>query len=256
MKKTFSIITLFPELVEPYANSSILGRAQRKKLIAVKAINPRDFVHDKHHVVDDRPYGGGPGMVLKAEPILKAVEEALGKRRQAIPTSPRSGESGPRPEGVGADDRRIFIGIMSPRGKQFDDAQARKMAKAYDHIVLISGRYEGVDARVKKILKAKDISVGPYVLTGGELPALSVLDAVARHIPGVLGDSNSLEHTRTAAEDTYTRPETFTYKKKKYAVPSILLSGHHAAVESWRGKSSSKKKGGVQRLIPRTKSDN
>lgn len=226
--KTFSIITLFPDLVEPYAGSSILGRAQQKKLITVKTVNPRDFTNDKHNTADDRPYGGGPGMVLKAEPILKAVD-SLGKAKGK---------------------RGIFI--MSPRGKQFDDAGARKLAKSLDEIVLICGRYEGIDARVKKILKAnlsrrglakvEDISVGPYVLTGGELPALSILDAVARHIPGVLGDANSLEHTRTAAEDTYTRPEAFIYKKKKYTVPSILLSGHHAAVESWRGKTGIKKK--------------
>lgn len=216
--KSFSIITLFPDLVAPYASSSILGRAQQKKLITVKTVNPRDFTKDKHNTADDRPYGGGPGMVLKAEPILKAVD-SLGKAKGK---------------------RGIFI--MSPRGKQFDDAEARKLAKSFDEIVLICGRYEGIDARVKKILKSKDISVGPYVLTGGELPALSILDAVARHIPGVLGDANSLEHTRTAAEDTYTRPEVFTYKKKKYTVPSILLSGHHAAVESWRGKTGIKKK--------------
>ena len=226
MKKTFSIITLFPNLVEPYASSSILGRAQKKKLITVKAVDPRDFTNDKHNTADDRPYGGGPGMVLKAEPILKAVEKALGKKNlEARSQKLKTG---------------IFI--MFPRGKQFDDAEARKMAKSFDEIVLICGRYEGIDARVKKILKAKDISVGPYVLTGGELPALSIVDAVARHIPGVLGDVNSLEHTRTAAEDVYTRPEILIYKKKKHAVPAVLLSGHHAAVESWRGKTGIKKK--------------
>lgn len=218
--KIFSIITLFPEMITGYANASMLGRAQKNKLISVKTLDLRSFATDKHQKTDDRPYGGGPGMVLKAEPLLKAIDKAT--KRQG--------------------NKKTLVVVTTPRGKQFDDGEARKIAKQYDDVVFICGRYEGIDARVQKIIKAKEYSVGPYVLTGGELPALTMLDAIVRHIPGVLGDPDSLEHARLAPQDTYTRPETFVWKKKKYTVPAVLRSGHHAEVHAWREKTSSKKK--------------
>ncbi|GMU74152.1 MAG: tRNA (guanine-N(1)-)-methyltransferase [Candidatus Campbellbacteria bacterium] len=210
----FSIISTFPETMRPYTDASMLGRAQEKKLITVSYFNPRDFATDKHHKTDDIPYGGGPGMVMKAEPILRAVAAAT-KKRQG---------------------KKTKVIVFSPQGKQFTNAYAQTLSKKYNHVVLIAGRYEGIDARVKKILRAEEVSVGPYVLTGGEVPALIVVDSVARQLPGVLGKSESLEETRTAARDVYTRPETLPWKGKRYAVPKVLRSGDHAEIDKWRKK--------------------
>ena len=220
----FHVITLFPEICEAYTSSSILGRAQmtekgkgakhRGKKIEVKYYNLRDFAKNKHHKVDDRPYGGGPGMVMYAEPILLAWEKAVGRKAkdQKLKT-------------------KIKTLIMSPRGKTFDTKMAKEFAKKYTDIVLISGRYEGIDSRVKKILKAEEISVGDYVLTGGELPALSIIDSVSRQVPGVLGTFESLEEERVSSGEMYTRPEVLEYKKKKYKVPPVFLSGNRKEIE-------------------------
>lgn len=210
----FHVVTGFPEMCKAYTDASILGRAQKGKKIAVSYYDPRAFTKDKHKKTDDRPYGGGPGMVMTAQPILAAVEKAVGGKKK----------------------KKVLI--MSPRGKQFDQTYAKKLAKGYKDIVLIAGRYEGIDARVKKILKAEEVSVGPYTLTGGELPALSIIDAVARNILGVLGKGESLEDTRTAAGEMYTRPETLEWKGKNYKVPKVLQSGHHAEIEKWKTKRS------------------
>jgi tRNA (guanine37-N1)-methyltransferase len=230
---TFHVVSLFPEVVRPYLESSILGRAQglsgKKKghdpLFSVRYYNPRDYSTDAWKRVDQRPYGGGPGMVLEPESILKAVDAAVGKKRARI----------------------IFF---SPSGKQFTQEDAQVLSKE-SHVVFLCGRYEGIDARVVDILAAEAVSVGPYVLTGGELPAATIIDAVARHIPGVLGDSNSLEEVRTsthkvaeqesvtASSRVYTKPEVLTWKRKKYPVPAILKSGNHAAIEAWRKTQSS-----------------
>ncbi len=219
----FHVITLFPEVCKAYTDASILGRAQKKekgkgakhvgKKIEVSYYDPRVFSKDTHKKVDNRPYGGGPGMVMQAEPILRAWEKAVGKKK---------------------DSEKIKTLIMSPRGKKFDTKMAQTLAGKYDHLVLISGRYEGIDARVKKILKAEEVSVGDYVLTGGELPALSIIDSVSRQIPGVLGTFESLEDERVSSGVMYTRPEVLEYKKKKYKVPPVLLNGNHAEIEKWR----------------------
>lgn len=221
----FHIITLFPEVCQTYTDASVLGRAQktdkgkgskvRGKKITVSYYNPRDFAKNKHNKVDDRPYGGGPGMVMQAEPILRAWEKAVGKKK---------------------DQKKVKTLIMAPRGKQFDTKMAKDLAKKYDHLVIISGRYEGIDSRVKKALKADEVSVGDYVLTGGELPALTILDSVARQVPGVLGAYESLEEERISSGEMYTRPETIEYKKKKYKVPPVYLSGHHKNIEQRRDK--------------------
>lgn len=206
---TFHIITLFPEAFESYFATSIIARAIREKKIRVKFYNPRDFTKDKWRRVDQRPYGGGPGMVLEAESILKAVSKAVGKKKALI----------------------YFFDVS---GKQFTNGDARTLAKKAKDIVLICGRYEGIDARVQKILKAKKISVGPYTLTGGELPAMLVLDAVSRQVPGVLGTFESVEEERIASSEVYTRPEVLVWKGKRYRVPKVLLSGHHADIERWK----------------------
>ncbi len=220
----FHVITLFPEVCQAYTDASVLGRAQktdkgkgakvRGKKISVNYYNPRDLAKNKHNKIDDRPYGGGPGMVMQAEPILKAWEKAVGRKK---------------------DQKKVKTLIMSPRGKEFDQKMTKKLAK-YESLVLISGRYEGIDARVKKALKAEEVSVGDYVLTGGELPALTIIDAVAREIPGVLGTNESLEDKRVSSGEMYTRPETIEYKKKRYTVPKVFLSGHHKDIENRRAK--------------------
>jgi len=219
----FHIITLFPEVCQAYTDASVLGRAQktekgkgakvRGKKIAVSYYNPRDYSNDKHRKVDDKPYGGGPGMVMKAEPVLKAWEKAVGKKK---------------------DQTKIKTLIMSPRGNVFTQDIAKEYVKKYDHLVLISGRYEGIDARVKEVLKAEEMSVGDYILTGGELPALTIVDSTARQIAGVLGAQDSLEDDRNTTGETYTRPEILTYKKQKYSVPKVLVEGNHKEIDKWR----------------------
>ena len=219
----FHVITLFPDVCQAYTDASVLGRAQKAekgkgakvkgKKISVAYYNPRDFSKDKHKKVDDRPYGGGPGMVMYAEPILKAWEKAVGKKK---------------------DQKKVKTLIMSPRGTVFTQDLAKEYAKKYDHLVLISGRYEGIDARVKEILGAEEVSVGDYILTGGELPALTIIDATARQIEGVLGTFESLEDDRATSGETYTRPEVLKYKKKEYLVPKVLIEGNHKEIEKYR----------------------
>ena len=218
----FHVITLFPEVCEAYTSASVLGRAQksekgkgakvRGKKIAIHYYNPRDFTKDKHKKVDERPYGGGPGMVMQAEPILKAWEKAVGRK----------------------DQKKVKTLIMSPRGTIFTQDLAKDLAKKYDHLVLICGRYEGIDGRVKEILGAEEISVGNYILTGGELPALTIIDATSRQIEGVLGTFESLEDERATTGETYTRPEVLKYKKKEYFVPKVLVEGNHKEIEKYR----------------------
>ncbi len=226
----FHVITIFPEVCEVYTNASVLGRAQktekgkgakvRGKKIEVSYYNPRDFSTDKHKKVDDRPYGGGPGMVMIAEPILKAWEKAVGRKIKNKKENSKN---------------TVKTLIMSPRGTVFTNELAKEWAKEYKRLVLISGRYEGIDARVKEILNAEEVSVGDYVLTGGELPALTIIDSVSRQIPGVLGTFESLEDERATEGVSYTRPEVLKYKKAEYVVPEVLVNGNHAEIEKWRG---------------------
>ena len=208
---TFHIVTLFPESIEAYLSASILGRAQKEKKIGVRFYNPYDYADNKWGKVDNRPYGGGPGMVIEALPVLKAVDVARKKIKS----------------------KKYKVFWFSPGGAQFTATHAKKFSKLTD-IILICGRYEGIDERVRKIVKAESISVGPYVLTGGEVPAMVIVDAISRHVPGVLGKFSSLEEERIASSEVYTRPETFVYKGKKYRVPKILLSGHHSEIDKWK----------------------
>ncbi len=221
----FHIITLFPESLSSYINESIIARAQKDKLIKISFYNPRDFVKvakrkadgskqpDKPYKrVDDKPYGGGPGMVMQAEPMVKAIEKALAKVKG----------------------KKVKIIFLSPGGKQFTNEYAKQTTEKFDHVIIICGRYEGVDARVKKIFKAEEISIGPYVITGGELGAMIIMDTMSRQIEGVLGNFSSVEESRASSHDVYTRPEVFIHKGKKHRVPKILLSGDHAKIDEWR----------------------
>ncbi|MCX6736206.1 MAG: tRNA (guanosine(37)-N1)-methyltransferase TrmD [Candidatus Parcubacteria bacterium] len=216
---TFHIITLFPESLTSYISESILSRAQDKKFIKIKTYTPRDYAeivgeNGWRKKVDGRPYSGGPGMVLLPGPVLRAVAKAKGRANAK---------------------RKFKIIIFSPGGTNFTNTYAKGcIDKKYTDIILICGRYEGIDARVKKILKAEDVSIGEYVLTGGELPAMVFMDAVSRQIEGVLGRFASLEENRISSHEVYTRPEVFVYQKKKYKVPEVLLSGDHKKIEEWK----------------------
>lgn len=246
---TFHIITLFPNAFDSYLGESILKRAIEDKKIRVRFYNPRDFAVSKEgkkkpssmtyaeRRVDDRPYGGGPGMVIEALPVIKAIEKAMqeSKRRrgpqETFVCEFRRKEPKRSAPGTKTPAKIIFF---SPSGKQFTNVYAEKIGNGYSDIILVCGRYEGIDARVKKAFKMEEVSVGPFVLTGGELPAMLVIDSVSRRIPGVLGDINSLEERRVASSDVYTRPEIFEYKGKKYRVPKILLSGDRAKIDEWK----------------------
>lgn len=209
----FHVITLFPEVIESYAQASILGRAQKEKLLKVKAYQLRDHAGNKWGKVDERPYGGGPGMVLRAEPVIKAVEKI------------RKG-------------KKMKVLVTSAGGKPLTNAYAKKLSKEKD-VVIVCGRYEGIDVRAIKALRAEEVSVGPYILTGGEVPAMAIIDCAARQIKGVLGKFESLEESRVASHDMYTRPEVLAVKGKNYKVPKILLSGHRAKIDEWKDKKRS-----------------
>lgn len=213
----FTAITLFPEMITSYANAAMLGRAQKAGKISVSTINPRSFATDVHGTVDDKPYGGGAGMVMKIEPLYKAIKAA----------APRASKK-----------RRVIL--MSASGRLFTQRVAEELARDYSEIVFVCGRYEGVDARVLEFVD-EEMSVGPYVLTGGELPALIIMDAVSRLVPGVLGNEASLAEESHNADGEgeypqYTRPEVF----KKLKVPEELLSGNHKEIKEWRKKHSKK----------------
>lgn len=215
----FHFVSLFPESFSSYLGESIIARAIKNKIIGVKFYNPRDFVTGKYKKVwpdgnisaqtDDRPYGGGPGMVLRAEPIIKATKKAIGRKN------------------------KVKVIILSPSGKQFTNIEAEKLKK-YKDIVFVCGRYEGIDARVKKVLKADEYSVGPYVLTGGELGAMIMMDSISRRISGVLNKLDSLEENRVSTSEVYTRPEIFEIGGKKYSVPKVLLTGNHLEIDKWK----------------------
>lgn len=216
----FHIVSIFPELVRTYAEASILGRAQEKKLIEVSYVDPREYAQNKWGKVDDRPYAGGPGMVMMADPLVRTLDhvaKSIARRKNT----------------------KTKIIIFSPSGTPFTNVYAKALVKKYTDIVLVAGRYEGIDARVKKIFKAEEVSVGPFVLTGGEIPAMIVVDACARQIEGVLGTYESLEEERpqtgqTASPECYTRPEVYEWKGKKYRVPKVLVGGDHKKIEAWK----------------------
>jgi tRNA (guanine37-N1)-methyltransferase len=206
------IVTIFPAMVRGPLSEGIVARAIAKGLLDVGVHDLRDFTTDRHRVVDDMPFGGGPGMVLKPEPLFAAVEAIVGP-----------GEAG-----------RPAIVLTSPDGERLTHGVAKRLA-ARDHIVILCGRYEGVDERVREHLATETISIGDYVLSGGELPALVIVDAVARLVPGVVGDEASVSGDTFARDGLldfpqYTRPAEF----RGLAVPPVLLSGHHAEIEKWR----------------------
>ena len=206
----FDIVTIFPRMIEAALTEGILARAIQRDILAVRARDLREFSEDRHRTVDDVPYGGGPGMVLKPEPLFKAVDAIR--------------------EDVGAPQAIVLV---SPHGRRFTQAEAGRLA-SLDRVVILCGRYEGIDDRVRENLATEELSIGDYVLSGGELPALVIVDAVARLIPGVVGDEDSVagdSFSRGLLDyPHYTRPSEFAGQK----VPDVLLSGHHEDVRRWR----------------------
>jgi len=242
----FNIITIFPEIINSYFSETILARAIKKKIIKINAVNLRDFTTDKHQKVDDTPYGGGAGMVMKAEPIYKALKKLRALKNSKLKTQ----------------NSKLTI-LLSPKGKQFDQRMAEKLSKMKE-ITFVCGRYEGVDQRVADYMVDEEISVGPYVLAGGELGALVMIESIARLIKGVLGNKESLREETFNENDKcqmtnvkkklkskcqkfdignsdldisreypqYTKPAEF----RKWKVPEVLLSGNHEKIKEWRGK--------------------
>lgn len=208
------ILTAFPKIFDSYLKESLFKRAIEKKLLKFKMVDLRKFATGKHKKIDDRPFGGGPGMVLKFEPIWKALK-ALSTQQSARSKKDR-------------------IILFSTRGNKLDAKIAKRLSK-YKRLVLICGRYEGVDERVAENLVDEEVSIGDYVLSGGELPALVLSEAVARFLPGFLGKYESLEEIK-GSYPSYTRPEEFKLGKKILKVPKVLLSGNHKDIEEWRMK--------------------
>jgi tRNA (guanine37-N1)-methyltransferase len=219
----FDFVSLFPESFASYLSVSMLHRAEEDGLVSYSFSNPRDYTTDKHRTVDDTPYGGGAGMVMKPEPLFGCVEDLLANSDTA------------------RDRTRVIL--FSAKGKRFTQKDARRFMADYDHLILVCGRYEGVDERVAECLVDEELSIGEYVLTGGELPAMIVADAVTRLIPGVLGNAESIETESHSEEGVleypqYTKPEEF----RGWKVPDILLSGHHGDIAKWRKEKSRKMK--------------
>ncbi|OGY67508.1 MAG: hypothetical protein A3I24_00220 [Candidatus Harrisonbacteria bacterium RIFCSPLOWO2_02_FULL_41_13b] len=238
----FDILTIFPNIFQSYFNESILKRAQKNGLIKIASHNLRNFTADKHHKVDDSPYGGGPGMVIKIEPIFKAVQHLKVKSHKALPAGRQV---------------KTRVILFSTRGKKLDSKVAKRLSK-YDQLILICGRYEGVDERVAQYIADEEISIGDYVLSGGELPAMILVEAVSRYLPGVLGKYESLEDIK-GSYPVYTKPEIFKPRTpprarlarggknpakgearqrrqalRTWKVPKILLSGNHKKINEWR----------------------
>jgi len=213
----FDIITIFPDFFESFKTEALIARAQAKKLISIKTHNLRSYADDERGTIDGRPYGGGAGMVFLFEPIRKALAKI--KRSQ-----------------------KTKVVVFNPKGKKFNQAMARKWAKL-DQLIMICGRYEGIDERVMTALVDEEISIGDYVLFGGEVPAMAVMEAVTRLIPGAVAKEESTRNESFSEEinlehPQYTRPEVITLKNKKLCVPKILLSGNHKKIAEWRKKNS------------------
>ncbi len=213
----FDIVSLFPEMFEGPLGCSIIGRARNAGLVDISVVNPRDFATDKHHIVDDYPFGGGSGMVMKPEPIFSCVESLF----------PQPNMEASKPHVV----------LMSPVAPRFCQADAERLSR-YEHLILLCGHYEGIDERVRDHLCDEALSVGDYVLTGGELPAMIITDTIVRLIPGALGAANAAELDSYSSGlleyPQYTRPRQY----REWEVPSVLLSGNHADIDKWRRQES------------------
>ena len=229
----FDIITIFPKMFNSYFNESILARAQKNGLIKINTHDLREYATDKHKTVDDTPYGGGAGMVFKIEPIYKALVKIVGKKNLKYLRKRTKNDSKTR------------VILLSAKGKKFDQETAKRLSKL-DKMILICGRYEGVDERATKYLVDEEISIGEYVLTGGEIPAMIIVDSVSRLVENVIGNKESIKEESFSKKDYleyphYTKPEIFSPDKKtNLGVPKVLLSGNHKEIKKWKEKHSKK----------------
>jgi len=233
----YHVVTIFPDMFDSYFAESIISRAIESKIIEVNTYSLREYTVDKHRRVDGKPYGGGPGMVMWIDPLIRCVDDIKKKiekrnKKQALKNSKTNNEK--------RITNNVLLVIFNAGGDMFTNNIAQNSAKKYTDIIFICGRYEGIDDRVKKILKAKEWSIGQYVLTGGELPAMVCIDAISRQIKGVLNDELSLEENRIASHEIYARPEVYEYNGKKYRVPKVLLSGNHKLINEYRSKKENK----------------
>ena len=217
----FDIITIFPDIFESYFNESIIGKGIKKKLFSIKTHDLRRFSRDKHKKTDDRPYGGGAGMVLSALPVLRAVENIVKNSKKVAP-------------------KKQKLVLLSAKGKQFTQKTAVNWVRNFENIIFISGRYEGTDERIKKVLKADEVSIGSYVLTDGDVAVMAIISSLIRLIPGVINPESLKEESYQGGLEYphYTRPEVLEWKGKKHKVPAVLLSGNHKKIESWHKKQS------------------
>lgn len=216
----FNVVTIFPKIFDSYFSESIIKRAQEKEAISIEIHNLRDYTIDRHKTTDDTPYGGGAGMVMKVEPVYKCIESIKTKTKNL----------------------KTRIILFSAKGKRYTQADTKRLSK-YENLILICGRYEGVDERVADYLVDEEISIGDYVLTGGEIPAMILVDSITRLLPGVLGNSDSFKNESHQIKGyleypQYTKPEEFMKKK----VPTVLLSGNHKEIRIWRENNSQKNK--------------
>jgi tRNA (guanine37-N1)-methyltransferase len=228
----FEVFTLLPEIFPPYLDNSIMKRARERGLIHVRVHNIRDYTHDKHHTTDDTPYGGGGGMVMKPDPVFEAIESVLGLHAPSdysLDGTPAEAFD----QTQGKPDSPIPIILLTPQGRVFNQGIAQELSQ-HPRIVLLCGRYEGVDERIREHLVTDEISIGDFVLTGGELPALILIDAISRLLPDVLGDPTGAQddsHAMGLLEyPHYTRPPEF----RGWKIPEVLLTGAHAKIDKWR----------------------
>jgi tRNA (guanine37-N1)-methyltransferase len=227
--KKYDVITIFPEVVAPYAEASILGKAQKKKILKIEGHDLRKYSTDSHKKVDDTPYGGGAGMVMTVQPFDAALAD-IKLKKKLLRVAPKT---------------RVIMTAAS--GKRFTQADAKRLAE-FDQVIFLCGRYEGIDYRVEEALADESLSIGDYVLTGGELPALVMIDAIARNIPGVLGNDETILDESHGDDGMleypqYTKPPEYKIGKKVLKVPEILLSGNHKKIKEWR--EQGKKRGSV-----------
>ena len=227
----FNIITIFPEIFDSYFSQSIIRRAQEKGIIKINIYNLRKWTKDKHKTVDDKPYGGGPGMIMLVKPIYQAIEYIKSKSKSVSKSNKLKTKT-----------KTI---LLSAKGKQWNQKMAQEYSKL-NNIILICGRYEGVDARVENFVDEK-ISVGNYILTGGEIPAMILVDSITRLVPNVIKPRSLLEESFSFKENEllqeypqYSKPKVFSAKGKKYSVPKVLLSGNHKEIKQWREKNKKK----------------
>lgn len=238
----FHVVTIFPEMLISYLNESIIGSAIKNKIITVNTYALRNYTTDKHRRVDGKPFAGGPGMVMWVDPIVKCIEKIKEKiqkdyNKDYLKYELKKEEKKTKEKFLvnkKPKKPKILFVHFNPGAEKFTTNIAKEISQKYTDIIFVCGRYEGVDNRVSEIYKGLEISIGDYVLTGGELPTMIMIDSISRQVNGVLNKINSLEENRVSSHKVYGRPEVYKFKNKNYKVPAVLLSGNHKEIEKWK----------------------